>query len=374
MSNSGITSTGLPSSPFEHLEALFAARRIRATRSAFFDSTPDTQSTRAWERVEGMLLGLAIGDALGDTSESLHPDERRRLYGEIRDYRRNRHAANRRKGLPSDDTQLAFFALEQRLQDAHFDPAALAQCYAREEIYGMGQSVRAFVINHRKGVHWHSTATNSAGNGALMRIASVIAPYLRAPARDLWAEAAVNTLITHNSAAAIATSVAWVAMLWDLLAMQQAPAPGWWLDRFAQVCGDIEGSTEIEPRGGNYKPYRGSLTRFVRHVIGDVRQQNLSTVDACNAWHSGAYLLETVPSVLFILERHGHDPEQAIVRAVNDTRDNDTVGAIVGAAMGALHGPAALPARWRQGLLGRIREADDGAVFALIDAARQRWG
>ena len=37
--------------------------------------------------------------------------------------------------------------------------------------------------------------------------------------------------------------------------------------------------------------------------------------------------------------------EEAIVRAVNDTRDNDTIAAIVGAAVGALHGKSALPDR-----------------------------
>ena len=46
---------------------------------------------------------------------------------------------------------------------------------------------------------------------------------------------------------------------------------------------------------------------------------------------------------------------------------NDTIAAIVGAAVGALHGEDALPARWRQGLLGRTREADDGRVFDLLD-------
>ena len=54
------------------------------------------------------------------------------------------------------------------------------------------------------------------------------------------------------------------------------------------------------------------------------------------------------------------------MRAVNDTRDNDTIAAIVGAVVGALHGEDALPARWRQGLLGRTREADDGRVFDLL--------
>ncbi len=71
--------------------------------------------------------------------------------------------------------------------------------------------------------------------------------------------------------------------------------------------------------------------------------------------------------------RHGYDAEQALVRAVNDTRDNDTIGAIVGAAMGALHGARGLPARWRDGLLGRTAESDDGRVVELLDRAERRF-
>ena len=60
-----------------------------------------------------------------------------------------------------------------------------------------------------------------------------------------------------------------------------------------------------------------------------------------------------MPSVLYVLARHGLHPEEAIVRAVNHTcRDNDTIGAIVGAAVGALHGYSRLPERWIRGLLG----------------------
>lgn len=77
--------------------------------------------------------------------------------------------------------------------------------------------------------------------------------------------------------------------------------------------------------------------------------------------------------MLYILGRHGHDPEEAIVRAVNDTWDNDTAAAIVGAAVGALHGRRALPERWIAGLLGRTADNDDGEVFRLTAAAVERW-
>jgi len=81
-----------------------------------------------------------------------------------------------------------------------------------------------------------------------------------------------------------------------------------------------------------------------------------------------------VPSALYILARHAGDPEEALVRAVNDTKDNDTIAAIVGAAVGALHGAAALPVRWVGGLPGKTRADDEGEVQRILAAARERWG
>ena len=84
-------------------------------------------------------------------------------------------------------------------------------------------------------------------------------------------------------------------------------------------------------------------------------------------------MLETMPSVLYILMQHGDDPEEAIVRAVNDTYDNDTIAAIVGAAVGALHGKANLPQRWLAGLLGRTGTDDDGRILDFLARARRTW-
>jgi ADP-ribosylglycohydrolase len=103
-------------------------------------------------------------------------------------------------------------------------------------------------------------------------------------------------------------------------------------------------------------------------------EEGWTVEEASDRWYSGAYLLETVPTVLCVLARHGGDVEEAIVRAVNDTIDNDTAGAIVGAAVGALHGRAALPERWIEGLAGRTYESDDGRVFELIELARGKFG
>jgi ADP-ribosylglycohydrolase len=96
-------------------------------------------------------------------------------------------------------------------------------------------------------------------------------------------------------------------------------------------------------------------------------------LQAANRWYSGAYLLETVPCVLYLLSLYANDPEQAIVRAVNDTKDNDTIAAITGAALGALHGIDAFPKRWRNGLSGRTTTSDDGRIWELLSTEEYFW-
>jgi ADP-ribosylglycohydrolase len=106
-------------------------------------------------------------------------------------------------------------------------------------------------------------------------------------------------------------------------------------------------------------------------VVTDALRRRLSVLEACNEWGSGANLFETVPSVLYILAKHAQNGEEAIIRAVNDTKDNDSVAAIVGAAVGALHGLECIPDRWIRGLTGRTRSTDDGEVFKLILMAKK---
>lgn len=169
----------------------------------------------------------------------------------------------------------------------------------------------------------------------------------------------------------VTESLRTAGMLWELLDMERPPAPAWWLERYVALARGPEGESAYAPRGGAFTGYRGPLWRFAGERVSAAAERGLPVLDACYEWHSGAYLLETLPSVLYILTRHGDDPEEAIVRAVNDTKDNDTVAAIVGAAIGALNGRGALPGRWLENLSGRTTDRDDGRVFELIAEARR---
>jgi len=358
----------------ETLELLFAEKRIDIRRSALFDTPPPALPAGLdFGRVEGMMLGLAVGDSLGNTTEGLTPASRRLHYGEIRDYLPNEHAHRRRLGLPSDDTQLAFWTLDQLLEDGRLVPERLAARFAAQRIFGVGSTVREFLGNLQRGREWHRSGPKSAGNGALMRIAPVLIPHLRAPSAELWVDAALAAMLTHNDSASISACVAVTSMLWQLLAMKEPPPPQWWPESYVRVARDLETGGSYLPRGGAYQGFAGPLWRFVERVLPEAYARGLSTLEACEGWYSGAYLLETVPCVLYILMRHAASVEQAVVRAVNDTLDNDTAAAIVGALAGTLHGRAGIPRQWLARHSGRTTDRDDGRISLILDRARSRF-
>lgn len=362
----------------ETFEWLAAQGLIDIRRGELFHrQPPQPPAGLSWDKVEGMMLGLAVGDALGITTEPMLPAARRQRHGEIRDYLPNRYVHLRpgepARGYPSDDTQLAFWTLEQMIADGGLVPENVARRFTRDHIFGMGSSVRACLEELRTGREWYRCGQPSAGNGALMRIAPVVIPHLRAPSPDLWFDAALCAFITHNDSASIAACVAFVGMIWEALGMRSAPEPSWWVERYVSVAGELETGKAYTPRGGSFAGWKGPLWKFVSEKVPAAFARGLSVLEACGTWYSGAFLLETVPSVLYILMRHAGDMEEALVRAVNDTKDNDTISAIVGAVLGALHGKAAIPSRWVERLSGRTTDRDDGRAFALLEQARRLW-
>ena len=351
------------------LKDLLVKDRIRMRDSdILYQSPPPLPESFRFEKVEGMLLGLAIGDALGAPSEGKQPAQRHKLYGEIRDYLPGR----RGPGVGTDDTQLAFFMLEGLLTKGGLDLDDLARRFCREQFWGIGGTVKDFIRNYKdRHVPWYEAGVDSRGNGALMRIAPVVVPYLGSPHPSLYADAALCTMITHNAFLNTASCVAFVKILWNLLGMTSTPEPTWWIETFCSTAQQLEGNTRYRPRNPQHANYEGPLWKFTAQVCGDALSKGLNVEEACNWWGSSADLFETAPSVLYILATHADNAEEAIIRAVNDTRDNDSVAAIVGAAVGALHGLSGIPERWVKRLTGRIREDGVSEVFRLTFHAKQ---
>jgi ADP-ribosyl-[dinitrogen reductase] hydrolase len=207
-----------------------------------------------------------------------------------------------------------------------------------------------------------------------MRIAPVLLPYLRNPSPSLYADAALDCMITHNAFANTGSCVAFVKMLWTLLAKSVPPEPAWWIDEFCSTLKELEGETRYHHDFYTSGSYDGPLWKFTHKACHRALARGASVRSACDSWGSGASLFETVPSVLYILATQGHNAEEAIERAVNDTKDNDTIAAIVGAAVGALHGIAGIPERWIRNLSGSIRVGGSRyQVFRLTMLAKKAF-
>ena len=175
-------------------------------------------------------------------------------FGEIREYQPHRHAGGRAVGLPSDDTQMAFWTLAQLLEDGGYVPENVARCFTKRRIFGIGGTVRQFLVRfHFNGLPWHEAGTQSAGNGALMRIPPMLLPHLGEPSPALWADTALSAMTTHNDAAAITSAVAFIGILWDLLGMETAPTQEWWVERYVSLVSDLETDTLFTPRAGRLR-------------------------------------------------------------------------------------------------------------------------
>src|SRR4051794_38795746 len=118
------------------LDRLFAEQGIDLQRGPILDQAPSVHANGVdFAKVEGMLLGLAVGDALGVTTEGRLPSERHMSHGEIRNYLPNRYV-NECRGFPSDDSQMAFWTLEQLLLDNGLIPENVANRFSRDRIFG----------------------------------------------------------------------------------------------------------------------------------------------------------------------------------------------------------------------------------------------
>ena len=109
--------------------------------------------------------------------------------------------------------------------------------------------------------------------------------------------------------------------MWEALQLRPRVPQGFWLERFIALARAVEGDEpRYLPRSPNLPARRTCMWTLTDRLVRDALAEGRPVAAACDGWYSGAFLLETVPAVLYILERHGNEPEEAIVRAVNDTK------------------------------------------------------
>src|SRR5208283_2200025 len=161
--------------------------------------------------MSNVLLGGAIGDALGVFAESKPADYEPLLVWNGTDFLGSEHHGLL-PGQFSDDTQMSQMVAQSLVDNDGFNPEDLSVRYVdwivSGRARGYGKTTLAAIGNLFSGIHWsESGIEGSYGNGTAMR-AAPIGIYFRNDLTQLIEVATLDAKITHNSDEAIAGSIA----------------------------------------------------------------------------------------------------------------------------------------------------------------------
>ena len=176
--------------------------------------------------------------------------------------------------------------------------------------------------------------SDSAGCAALRRVCPFLVIFRRNPLLD----AILATVITHRDNLALTACVGYLSLLSSLMRQALVPPREFYLNTFCSAIQGLE-QRRYSCETGKFKGWSGHLSDFLPMALAHAREKSLSLAQAMQCWGSGPYLLEIVPSLLYALELHAHEPWPALLAVSETALEPDTLAMLTGAALGALHGP-----------------------------------
>ena len=286
-----------------------------------------------------MLLGVAIGDALGVPVEF-----------RSREYLKNNPVTtmigygshNQPPGTFSDDTSLTLCLAESLTNGFDLDDVAykFTQWYdhsywtARGEVFDIGETTREAITRLKKGRQPDLAGgfgETSNGNGSLMRIAPLALFVLDKPIEIRYDVVKKVSSITHAHIRSVISCFYYVEFCRYLLL----------------------GKDKFE----TYRNLQEEMTNFLNDrdinnaeilLFGRLLNSDISTCNE-NMISSSGYVLHTLEaSIWSILTTDSFT--SALLKSVNLGLDTDTVGAVTGGLAGILYGLDSIPIEWIQKL------------------------
>jgi ADP-ribosylglycohydrolase len=293
-----------------------------------------------YKTLAGVILGTAVGDAVGLPREGLSRRRGRRLFGGPP----LRHRFLFGRGMVSDDTEHTCM-VGQALLRSPCDVQVFIRSLAwrlRFWLLGLpagtgGATLRA-MIKLWLGFPPEYSGVYSAGNGPAMR-AALLGVYLGHDRPRLRAYVRASTRLTHTDPRAERGAIL-VALAAHHGAMHGPAGAGG--ESFL-----AEARAVLEDRDGKLERL---LEQVQRHLERKAPAEELADALGLKRGVSG-YIYHSVPLALYCWLRHPGDFRQAVEEVIDLGGDTDSTGAIVGGISGATLGASAIPPEWLDGLL-----------------------
>lgn len=273
------------------------------------------------DKMAGLMLGMAAGDALGFQFNDKGPDEIPPLDSE---YIRAHPPKNY-----TDDTEMAISVLEEMSENGVIDQASLRDRFLRRfspwRSYGGG--TLEVMERWRGGEAIDSTAASlyngsgSFGDGAAVRVAPIALFFQLDETDAFYKEIQQCTLLTHTHPYGLAGALLHATAI--ILALNNV-SENEWITRIFKL--PIESAFKIK------------LGRVVQCL-----DRKASAHESVKEIGNGPQAIEAVPAALYSFLRHPDSFLDALLFSISMGGDTDTIGAMTGALAGARMGETPIP-------------------------------
>ena len=297
---------------------------------------------------KSMMVGLALGDALGWPTEFKSMRDIRLQFGD-RGIQEPPDPA-----IFTDDTQMTIAVARAVIGHSRSDVSVLMERMAQEFVdWGFsadnnrapGLSCMGGVRQLAQGVSWdRSGGLDARGCGSAMRVAPIGFVYQEDPQR-LRAVAIASSLPTHRHPAAIASAVGaayLVKLALDGVVPSEMP------DRIASFVGGMS-------------PEFDETLATMRSVLS--MSDEVAAMDTIGAGWVGH---EAVPLALYCVMKYPDSWVDTVRRGANFAGDSDSIASIAGGIQAIRLGPDSIPSEWVSRLERRAELEELGAQLAEL--------
>ena len=291
------------------------------------------------DRALGAYVGLAVGDALGATTEFMTPREIEVDYG-VHDQIRGGGWLKLKPGQVTDDTEMSLALGQAIIEQGRVESQAVAEAFSnwmRSKPVDIGNTVRRGIIHYRNsGQSCVEVNEYDAGNGACMRSLPIALYCCHTSEQALIEASRLQAHTTHNNPLADAGTESVLRMLVALM--------------------------------------NGADKAHIRELADRLVMEYPETrFDKRRAENPSGYIVHTLQAVFQAL--FGQDDFRSIlVDVVNRGGDADTTGAIAGMLAGACYGLESIPTEWLRKMDKKVIDACQQQTIQLLSMAEKQRG
>ncbi|WP_035238048.1 ADP-ribosyl-[dinitrogen reductase] hydrolase [Desulfobacter vibrioformis] len=282
------------------------------------------------EKAKGAFVGLAVGDALGATTEFMTPGEIKLQYG-VHKQIIGKGWLYLKAGQVTDDTEMSVCIGRAIQKSQGWNLCAVAEEFAdwmRGRPVDVGSTCARGIRNYILHQTLEAAPSRwSAGNGALMRMLPV-ALYTLGNDASLARYVVEQAHLTHNNPLSDTACIFFGRLLHEAMMGASLGQLRIHTDEFVAKHPDFA-----------YQPYPGK---------------------------SSAYVVDTVQTVFHFLFSTATF-EACLIGTVNQGGDADTTGALAGMLAGAVYGVEGIPKRWLKRLDSRVYSEVSELSEYLVD-------